>query len=190
MKKLAFILSTLFMVFLTSGLSSMEQIMPLEIGNTWNYRFSAGTRLSGEYTCAITEKTEISGITVFKLTYQGILYAEEYYQLYSITEEGEVLFYGDSEHGVLSPPEIIVKYPVEENFIWKTTGLGSPVEWEIAGLDEEITVPAGTFKCVHTVGTTQSGNKTDHWYAPGVGDIKIHQKSTDLIIELLNYEVK
>ncbi len=190
MNRFAFISSALIMVFLTSGLFSMEQIMPLAVGNTWDYGFSAGERLSGEYTCAITDKTEISGVTVFKLTYKGMLYAEEYYQLYSITEEGEVLFHGDSEHGLLSAPEIIVKYPVEEDFTWETKGLGSPVEWEIVDIDEEVTVPAGTFRCVHTVGTNQSGNKTDHWYAPGVGDIKIHQRSTDLIIELLNFDVK
>lgn len=46
--------------------------------------------------------------------------------------------------------------------------------FEVVGIDEKITVPAGTFEhCLHIVETTPlEKNKTNKWYAPGVGLVK------------------
>ena len=44
---------------------------------------------------------------------------------------------------------------------------------EIVATDEELKVPAGTFKCVHVKETTPLESDVSHkWYAPGVGLVK------------------
>ncbi|MGC9367376.1 MAG: hypothetical protein ACP5FK_10115, partial [bacterium] len=179
----------IIMLCFLGNLAGEEEIMPLEVGNSWEYSYKAG-EMSGEYICEITERYEQSGTCIFKMEFEGVIYTAGYYQLYSINDQGEVLFYGDSEQGELETPEIIIKYPLEKDFTWVTSGLGAEVTWEVIDLNEEVTVPAGTFQCVHVFGTNSQGGGTDHWYAPGVGDVKIYQRNLDLILELEDYQIK
>lgn len=189
MPKSALTWLVVLLICLLGNLAAEEVIMPLEVGNSWEYSFKAG-EMSGEYICEITERYEQSGVCIFKMEFEGVLYAQGYYQLYSINDQGEVLFYGDSEHGELETPEIIIKYPLEEDFTWTTNGLGAEVSWEVIDLNEEVTVPAGTFDCIHVLGTTASGQGSDHWYALGVGDVKIYQRDMDLTLELEDYQIE
>ncbi len=186
-----FKIAVIFTVLILSApiLSAEEQIMPLAIGNIWTYTFSAGEKMTGIYICEITGTEEVSGVEAYKMEFDGTIYPAGYYQLYTI-ENGEVFFWGDPDNGFLEEPDMIIKNPIEEDFTWTTRGLGAEVEWEIVSLDEELTVPAGTFECIHAVGTGPSGSKTDHWYAPGVGDVKILVRAMDLVIELEKYELK
>lgn len=48
------------------------------------------------------------------------------------------------------------------------------VAWTVEAVDEAVTVPAGTFKClrVHAVETGGAGYDSHFWYARGVGKIK------------------
>ncbi|MBN1150399.1 hypothetical protein JXA84_04155 [candidate division WOR-3 bacterium] len=87
-------------------------------------------------------------------------------------------------------PEVVIKYPIDQDFTWTTKGLGDEVDWEVIHLNEEVTVPAGTFECVHVLGTNSRGGGTDHWYALGVGEVKIYQRDLDLTLELEDYQIK
>jgi hypothetical protein len=65
--------------------------------------------------------------------------------------------------------------------------------FEVLAVDEEVTVPAGTFDCVkiervRTVGT-ESGALVWYWYAPGVGKVREERPDEMEIEELLSVSI-
>jgi hypothetical protein len=52
------------------------------------------------------------------------------------------------------------------------------MDWKIEAMDEEVTVPAGTFRSVHLrklayqMGETEPWLELAYWYAPGIGMVK------------------
>ena len=49
-------------------------------------------------------------------------------------------------------------------------------EMRIKAVDAEVTVPAGTFKCVQVVCFVEDMGADSVWYAPGVGMVKAERK--------------
>jgi hypothetical protein len=97
-------------------------------------------------------------------------------------------------------PEIpIMMFPLAKNAKWDWEGK-LKIAWinknikmhcEILSVNEEITVPAGTFKCVkifiHQVRDNEPSDEYG-WYAPGIGQIKYETKRTLKVLK--SYKVK
>ena len=62
------------------------------------------------------------------------------------------------------------------------------VTWTVVGVDESVTVPAGTFTClhVHSVESGAKGYDSEFWYARNVGKVK--ESGTELR-ELVGYTI-
>jgi hypothetical protein len=85
-----------------------------------------------------------------------------------------------------------------ERVAYDGDGLNPDVEarghtFEVLAVDEEVTVPAGTFDCVkiervRTVGT-ESGLVVWYWYAPGVGKVREERPEEMEIEELVSVSI-
>jgi hypothetical protein len=67
------------------------------------------------------------------------------------------------------------------------------VNWVVISTAEKVTVGAGTFTCIHMIGTAAGGTSmADHWWAVGVGEVKLTTTmSTGVItVELEDYFVE
>jgi hypothetical protein len=81
----------------------------------------------------------------------------------------------DIEPKISEKPTILLKFPIKSGNTWKNDNQDASIE----SINEEITVPAGTFKdCIKVKFTHESALRIENiaWYAPGVGLIKYHDK--------------
>lgn len=69
-------------------------------------------------------------------------------------------------------PELLLKAPISVGTKW----LSGVYEMQIKAVDVEVTVPAGTFKCVQVGGWVEDMGADSFWYAPGVGLVKAARK--------------
>lgn len=70
-------------------------------------------------------------------------------------------------------PDLLLKAPIAVGTEW----LGGVYEMRIKAVDAEVTVPAGTFKCVQVVGRVEDMGADGFWYAPGVGLVKAEREA-------------
>jgi hypothetical protein len=82
----------------------------------------------------------------------------------------------------------------------ETDGLGlNPVvdtrghSFDVTGIDQSVTVPAGTFNCIaitrtRTTGMT-AGEQVHFWYAPGVGKVKEERPADNRVEELTKVSI-
>lgn len=170
--------------------SESNVVMPLEIGNSWTYIYSAGPEFNGKFTMVVSEIIEVNDNEVYKLDFTGDLYNEDYWQLLQ-NNDSKLYFYGHLLHGELKTPDLWLDMEAEVGQTWETNGMGAVVEWEVISLSETITVAAGTFECIHIQGKTTGYNTAvDHWWAIGVGEIKAYVEMADLEWELSEFEIK
>ena len=167
--------------------------MPLKKGNRWVYRFQSPT-LNGTFSYVAGAKEQVGGVEVVRTQYTDTsgLYGNGYWQL--LANDGSRLhFYGDSVRGKTTQPDLWMDSAFKDGDTWKTN-FSAQVAWKVLSRSESVTVPAGTFKdCVHIRGTNAgAGNTTDHWWAIGVGAVKMQQPMgpTMMSFELVSYEFK
>jgi len=100
-------------------------------------------------------------------------------------------YYRDSERGELRADADCLRdrirrllcLPLEPGRGWTSVvGVSSTERYEIAAVDEEVEVPAGTFRgCVRVRAHNRGGPTTDHvlelTYAPGIGPVRIETHS-------------
>jgi len=86
-------------------------------------------------------------------------------------------------------PDLWVKYPCSVGNTWQTSHQGAVVNWEVLATSESVTVPDGTYSCIHIRGTSALTGRTyaDHWYCVGTGWIKMTQGA--LNIELIDKDI-
>jgi hypothetical protein len=98
-----------------------------------------------------------------------------------------------------NPQAPYLQFPLTKGSKWEWNGLfvlpvsdkKSSMKLEIQNDVEEVTVPAGKFKCIKVHINKVTGDETDDetdWYAPGVGLVKL--KSNKYLKELKSYNVK
>jgi hypothetical protein len=199
---LLFILSALLIYSCSESTepdNTINQLIPLKIGNTWNYsRTVYDSTGTVEYTeninSSVEKDTSIDGIKWYDYTDAptGIWYTNKSngYWIYLEAITGYVL--NDTSY-------IIYKYPTHIGDVY-----GVPeMTREVVSIDQEISVPAGNFKVIHII-TTYIGSTNylldsfETFIAPGVGIIKrvqIGKKSdgTKFIVykdELESYTLK
>lgn len=67
-----------------------------------------------------------------------------------------------------------------------TTTRARVMNWTVVSMNDEVTVPAGTFRCIHYHRVDPTTGKTkDYWYAPGIGKVK--ENGGGQIEELMSY---
>lgn len=98
-----------------------------------------------------------------------------------------------------NPQAPYLQFPLTKGSKWEWQGIyavpwgdkKSMMKFEIQNDAEDVTVPAGKFKCVKVHISKITGDDTDDetdWYAPGVGLVKL--KSKKYLKELKSYNVK
>lgn len=100
-------------------------------------------------------------------------------------------------NSVFTPEIPIILFPLAKGAVWDWEGK-LKVAWinknikmhcEILSTNEELTVPAGTFKCIkiyiHQVRDDEPSEEYG-WYAPGIGQIKYETKRTLKVLKSYN----
>lgn len=179
--------------------NSINELIPLKIGNTWNYIRTVYDSLGSVlYTDNINSSVErdtiINYIKWFGLTNApGSVYftnkSNGYWALQTIALP---YFPNDTSY-------IVYKYPTEVGDIY-----GDPeTPREVISVDEMITVPAGKFNVIHLI-TTFIGSSNylldsfETFITPGVGIVKVMQigkryDGTKFVVykdELVNYSIE
>ncbi len=116
---------------------------------------------------------QVAGVDVTKVQYSGSVIFENYF-VYLRNDIGGLYFYGDELFGELTTPDLWCKYPCTVGDEWSTSGQGAVVNWEVIATSERVTVPEGTYDCIHLRGTNEGGGTpADHWFSVGVGVVKM-----------------
>jgi hypothetical protein len=196
MKKLLILLAFLFIILLSgcknnpTGPTNAKEIWPLKIGNNWvlkSYHLDSLGNITDtlSVTYHVDSDTTINGQKIYIINhYTFPLYccnlSDGFYQ-YSVNQAG---------HDTLI---IALKYPVNEGDIF-LSGLDT---FHVKSTNENISVPAGNFSCIHYEIIGNVVGKTVIYCTPGVGLIKIEFYSKDsnnnlrLIMksELISYKI-
>ena len=89
----------------------------------------------------------------------------------------------DIEPKIFEQPSYLLKYPIKQGITWKDNNMDNKIE----SINDDITVPAGTFnKCIR-IKTSNNKGEIVRWHAPGVGMVKqtIKIYESDLKTKLL-----
>ncbi len=177
------------------GGSPVKPDFGLRVGNVWTYSQRSGETAStikeiavkwvnSDHTYALEIKADYSG------GYEGYLYRGQ-------NEYGLLSYYNSAMRGPGVvwdvPPTVLIKMPFNKGLTWnwavpfrgQTEGIVTQADLDklksyekavIVSDDEEITVPAGTYKAFHvqvTARTEARGTSTEeHWYVMGIGLVK------------------
>jgi len=149
-----------------------DVVWPLDLDNYWIYSYEyGGEPESVTLTAGLVQQVLGTDVTVVQYTGSEIF---EYYFIYLRNDAGGLYFYGDELFGALYTPDLWCKYPCTVGDEWSTSGQGAVVNWEVIATDESVTVPDGTYECIHLRGTPEGGGTAaDHWFAVGVGEVKM-----------------
>lgn len=165
----------------TAGPVRARDLVPLAIGNSWEYRISADGPAA------------TSSVKIIDKNAEG----------YFIDDRGNKL--APRSDGLFDGDRFLVQEPLEEGHSWVAVPKDQPnivEKYRIASVSASTSVPAGTFEgCVEVEAeqTVQQGVMKMTWtFAPGVGLIKISQRvtptgaeeRTTMTMELVKYQVQ
>jgi hypothetical protein len=190
-----------FVVFVTAvNLAAQDKLKetpyyPLKVGTTWHYR--AGDRKFtirvvrhekvGETLCALLE-TQRDGKVVGS---EHLAVAADGVYRYDLIEAGRT-----PAQQTLKPPMLILKLPPKNGDSWKvdSRGDGKTFRGSFQVAEQEITVPAGTYKTFRIASQDLEVNSLKPilttFFAEGVGIVKqiIQMGDTKIEIELEKFE--
>jgi hypothetical protein len=162
--------------------------LPLQTGNTWSYVTYDTASLSPN------ARHQNAGIRTMAVTGP----AHEGDEVWSVDNNGDTILYVEKSNGIFTVGDpsspwsnliLVVPYPAEPGKSVTTRGQTVTIEAQ-----EDITVPAGTFRCVrvkYTLAEPQ-GLEWTSWYGRGVGLVKYQGLSLDgmyHIFELRDYKL-
>lgn len=179
----------------------LKRYLPLSVGAKWTYRVSdpkAGTTETKTSTVEALEdvggakagvkafrvRTEkLDGITVSWQEYLDetvVRHKEESRDLQGTRSSEEVyvpskLRLDETAEHTMAGASWIVKYTEKVNDAQAGASTNAKTEtWSVIGTDETVTVPAGTFRCLHVrrVGDMAGQAEKDYYFARGVGKVK------------------
>jgi hypothetical protein len=163
-----------------------DVVWPLDIGNWWTYNYYSMDQRT-QFTIEATFTQDVGGTTVTRVDYTD--YVIDNYFIFVRNATGGLYYYGDAIFGEFSSPDLWVKYPCSVGNTWQTSHQGAVVNWDGPATAESVTVPDGTYNCIHIRGTAALDGRTyaDHWYSVGTGWIKMTQGA--LTIELVDKDI-
>jgi hypothetical protein len=162
---------------------------PLKVGNTWSYR--AG---DNHFQLKVTEIKAVEGKPRAKLELivAGKTVSHEHV---AVTKDGVVRYTFEGKEA--KPPIKFLEVPPKADAKWAVESKvdGQPLKGEFrAGKEEEVKVPAGTYKAVTVSGKDIDANgiklNLTYYFAEKVGMVKqvIELAGQKIIIELERYE--
>ena len=199
---LLFILTSLLLFSCSNSTEpdeTINELIPLKIGNKWNYKMTIYDSLGSisyreDITTSIDRDTFINGIKWYG-------YNTPPTRIWHTNKsDGYWTFVKAGTGNVVNDTSLLVyKYPTQVGDVY-----GNPdMPREVVSVDEEITIPAGKFKAIHLV-TTFTGSTNylldsfETFITPGLGVIKVMQigkrsDGTKFIVyknELVSFELK
>jgi hypothetical protein len=172
---------------------NFEDFFPTQEGKIWRYKTVHSTHGNAKLTLTSLPKRELNQkqTTPFKFEFIANNGRVISYIVY-VASEPDGIYQFAIERPIGSaiktyPPIYYVRNPIKVGANWKNE-VGSAI---IKGVDEKVTVPAGTFIGCVEVMTTFSKQKKIEWFAPGVGSVKIYHNypdSSHTLSQLESYE--
>jgi hypothetical protein len=158
-----------------------DVVWPLDIGNSWTYNYYSMDQRT-EFTIEVTGAQDVGGTAVSKVEYTD--YVIDGYYILVRNGTGGLYYYGDPIFGEFASPDLWVKYPCSVGNTWQTSHQGAVVNWEVLATSESVTVPDGTYSCIHIRGTSALTGRSyaDHWYCVGTGWIKMTQGALNIVL--------
>jgi hypothetical protein len=160
----------------TESDNSITELIPLKIGNKWNYEYTAydstGTvNFQGNSTSSVDRDTMINSVSWYG-------YGVDFSGVWNINKsDGYWVFVkAESNYFMNDSSWIVYKFPTNVGDVYRSQEY--PVE--VLSVDEWISVPAGNFKTIHI---TQDFSKLNNsfqissetYICPGIGVVKISQ---------------
>jgi len=203
MKKINKIVITILCFFISIawfGETDIESYMPLKEGSIWeyealNFKNDNVTRKS-RLTVINMSPRDFDGENVIPVkyvwkvkeigdptsnTFYFYFFVKTNNSIYSIAKQMEK----DIEPKKLNTPLTYLKNPIKKDNKWKDVNAESTIE----GIEDTVTVPAGSFKCVRVKQSLDNGDIITVWYAKDIGRIKqLYQSKENLLIQLLEYK--
>lgn len=150
-------------------------VWPLTSGNSWTYQ---ETDVPDPETFTVIGTAQVAGVTVAKVDYPINGLPPGYY-VYLRNEGGNLYSYGNT-YETYDTPDVLCKSSCSVGDSWFRSG----VTWSVIATHESLTVPAGTFDCIH-MREVEEGSEdvpADIWYKVGVGMIKRTSGSWSLVL--------
>ncbi len=191
--KLVLVLSTIIFLVSCDEISEPAKIesqllMPLKIGNEWTYTDSVFEESSVKVEDIKYLVTRFDDVNIgykqyktFVLTGFNTKNEQVVQEFYSCNSTGLYNYGSENEPFKMLYRDLLLKYPVLVNERWNTYfHYFSPISYrfshdtcsvECLSIKEQITVPAGNFKCVKYQYTLNTGVKAVEYWSEGVGMI-------------------
>ena len=178
--------------------TDVESYLPLKDGKVWEYESLnlQGDKVIKRRKLTVTNMAsrEFEGKNVIPVKYlwRETQFSSEipfYFYFFVKSNDSIYAFAKQSEKDIqpikLDNPLTYIKLPIKQDNKW----IDSAAESIIESIDENITVPAGSFKCLRIKQTLKGGISITVWYARDVGRVKqlLQSKNEKLLIQLLKY---
>lgn len=186
-----------------------DKLFPLSDGNSWTYKRRL---VLGSGTPDITSEKFVAGVAAMPDGQSGFDIVDpdkgvmNWISMLNAARDGNIVswsgFIGAAKTG-FNPPFIMLPQTLTAGAEWTWNGeiIGkqsapATIKNKFEGI-EEVTIPAGTFKCVRIYRVLNDKINIWHWYAPGVGLVKIRASkvsagiipATEDLYELESYSV-
>ena len=155
----------------------IPNIMPLKVGNSWDYLLSTYDAFGNETQVGSIIETVMGRVSID---------SEAWFLLEDIStsSDTETYYLANRRDGswardsINASPELYIKYPMSVGDTFEMGGFLGGGAVEVVSLDETVVVPAGSFKCVHFLndGATL---KIHIYFALGKGRIKYVLEAAD-----------
>lgn len=191
-----------------AGLSAAESWYPLATGNRWEYRVVDGPNEFTKVRTVSGQQEVRPGVVAWRMeSVEGtrrVVAFNDYVpdvgvrrfrdELYDTTTD-RLLEATDYEPFTLRFPPFRVGSGMLETYVERQYDANDRLvdekekvhQWEVVSKDEVVTVPAGTFHCMHVRRKNASGSKVrEYWMAKGVGKVK---EVGDFVEELTSWQL-
>ncbi len=200
MKRLFHIFFTFIVLSLTAELAAQDKLKetpyyPLQVGTTWHYRSG-----DGKFTIRVVrhEKAGDTLCALLETTRDGKAVGSEHLAVAAdgVYRHDLTAMRPPAVQQTLKPPMLVLKLPPKKGDSWKvdSTSEGKTFRGGFHVEEQEITVPAGTYKAFRVASQDLEVNSLKPiiitYYAAGVGMVKqvIEVGGAKVEIELVKFE--
>ncbi len=200
MKKLVL---SLGLALLIIGCGGEKSIIPITVGNDWNYGLTTimtGTvndTMTGSQTLQISRETTLDNETgafevIFRMEYDDTLVTGTTDTMYFVETDDYLLVYSSKSD---TEPDTHLVFPVETGNTWTVHKDTSSTQTATVLGKKNVNVPAGTYNDCWEIGYIYDGETTYTYWAPGTGNVKSYMymqdtMSIEMTLELESATIK
>lgn len=177
MKKLVL---SLALALLIIGCGGEKSLIPVTVGNQWDYSWTTITSGAVNDTMTGTQSSQIASETtlddgteafevISTMEYDDTLMTDFTDTSYFVETDDYLLVYGDKAD---TDPDTQIVYPVEEGNTWTVYSDSNYTTTAVVLGTENVTVPAGTYEDCWEIGYITEGETTYTYFAEGTGNVK------------------